>query len=368
MLLAWAIVGFEPRESAAVSEIDKGAAGSERTMNRPETMRLVLLFTVALLGGATSVFAQTATRSSSWVPPRTVGGQPDLQGTWNNTTITPFERRAGQPEFLTEEEAAAVQRAAVERRTRANAASQPRTEPLPAGGSTGSVNQFWFGPRYQVVGSRRTSLVIDPPDGRVPLRASAEARRDFLVEHRADAIENMSVYSRCITRGVPGTMFPQAYNNGYQILQIPGFVVIRAEMMHVRIIPLDGTPHASTKIDGWMGDSRGRWEGDTLVVETTNFDAKGWISSNASAGRMHAVPQSDALRVVERFRRVDSDTINWQATIEDPEFYTAPWTVEVTFRRRPDYIIFEYACHEGNHAIEGVMGGQRAVERRGTTR
>ena len=181
-------------------------------------------------------------------------------------------------------------------------------------------------------------------------------------------IENMSVYSRCITRGVPGTMFPQAYNNGYQILQIPGFVVIRAEMMHVRIIPLDGTPHVSPKIDGWMGDSRGRWEGDTLVVETTNFDAKGWISSNASAGRMHAVPQSDALRVVERFRRIDSDTINWQATIEDPDVYTAPWTVEVTFRRRPDYIIFEYACHEGNHAIEGVMGGQRAVERRGATR
>ena len=337
-------------------------------MNRQETTRLVLLLTGALLGGTALVFAQTATRSAPWVPPRTADGQPDLQGTWNNTTITPFERRGGQSEFLSEEEAGAAERAAIERRTRANAPSQPRTEPLPAGGSTGSVNQFWFGPRYQVVGSRRTSLVIDPPDGRVPLRSSAETRRDFLVEHRADAIENMSVYSRCITRGVPGTMFPQAYNNGYQILQIPGFVVIRAEMMHVRIIPLDGTPHVSTKIHGWMGDSRGRWEGDTLVVETTNFDSKGWISSNASAGRMHAVPQSEALRVVERFRRVDSDTINWQATIEDPDVYTAPWTVEVTFRRRPDYIIFEYACHEGNHAIEGVMGGQRAVERRGATR
>ena len=368
MLPMWTIVSCGPGENAVVSRIDEGAVGNERTMTRQKTMRLALLFTVALVGGTTSVFAQTATLSSPWVSPRTADGQPDLQGTWNNTTITPFERRGGQPEFLTEEEAAAVERTAVERRTRANAPSQPRTELLPAGGSTGSVNQFWFGPRYQVVGSRRTSLVIDPPDGRVPLRSSAETRRDFLVEHRADAIENMSVYSRCITRGVPGTMFPQAYNNGYQILQIPGFVVIRAEMMHVRIIPLDGTPHVSTKIHGWMGDSRGRWEGDTLVVETANFDAKGWISSNASAGRMHAVPQSQALRVVERFRRVDSDTINWQATIEDPDVYTAPWTVEVTFRRRSDYIIFEYACHEGNHAIEGVMGGQRAVERRGATR
>ncbi len=312
------------------------------------------------------VAAQTGVGDGDWVVPRTADGQPDLQGTWNNTTITPFERPARQADqaFLTEEEAVAAEQAALERRARANAPSTPRTEPLPAGGSTGSVNQFWFGPRYQIVGSRRTSLVIDPPDGRVPLRSEAEVRRDFLVEHRADAIENMSVYSRCITRGVPGTMFPQAYNNGYQILQVPGYVVIRAEMMHIRVIPLDGAPHLDERIRGWMGDSRGHWEGDTLVVETTNFDAKGWISSNASAGRMHAVPQSDELRVVERLTRVDENTIAWQATIEDPEFYTVPWTVEVPFRREPDYIIYEYACHEGNHAIEGVMGGQRAVERR----
>jgi hypothetical protein len=302
--------------------------------------------------------------SAQWVPPRTTDGQPDLQGLWNNTTITPFERRSGQPEFMTEEQAVAAERQAIAQRERANAPSVPRTEPLPVGGNPGSVNQFWFGPRYQVVESRRTSLVIDPPDGRVPLRPEAETRRDHLMEHRTDQIENMSVYSRCITRGVPGTMFPQAYNNGYQILQVPGYVVIRAEMMHVRIIPLDGSPHMPEQIRGWMGDSRGRWEGDTLVVETTNFDARGWISSNASAGRMHAVPQSEALHVVERFRRVDEHTILWQATIEDPPFYTAPWTIEVPYRRVPDYVIYEYACHEGNHAVDGVMGGQRVVELR----
>jgi hypothetical protein len=246
--------------------------------------------------------AQTALAGTSpalgvdaWVAPRTADGQPDLQGLWNNTTITPFERRAGQPEFITEEDAVAAERSAIERRAQANAPSMPRTELLPAGANTGSVNQFWFGPRFQIVGSRRSSLVIDPPDGRVPLRSEAEARRDYLVEHRTDSVENMSVYSRCITRGVPGTMFPQAYNNGYQILQIPGFVVIRAEMMHVRVIPLDAGPHIPKQIRGWMGDSRGHWDGDTLIVETTNFDAKGWISSNASAGRMHGVPQSDAL-------------------------------------------------------------------------
>ena len=177
----WTIVSCGPGENAVVSRIDEGAVGNERTMTRQKTMRLALLLTVALVGCTTSVSAQTATLSSPWVPPRTADGQPDLQGTWNNTTITPFERRGGEPEFLTEEEAAAVERTAVERRTRANAPSQPRTELLPAGASTGSVNQFWFGPRYQVVGSRRTSLVIDPPDGRVQLLSSAETSRDFLV-------------------------------------------------------------------------------------------------------------------------------------------------------------------------------------------
>jgi hypothetical protein len=347
-------------------------------MNRRQTTRRVIVLMAALAAvplGRLAASAQTSpagtsttTGEDAWVAPRTADGQPDLQGLWNNPTITPFERRAGQPEFIAESDAVAAERSAIERRAQANAPSMPRTELLPAGGSTGSVNQFWFGPRYQIVGSRRSSLVIDPPDGRVPLRSEAEKRRDYLVEHRTDTVENMSVYSRCITRGVPGTMFPQAYNNGYQILQIPGFVVIRAEMMHVRIIPLDVGPHVSEQIRGWMGDSRGHWDGDTLVVETTNFDPKGWISSNASAGRLHGVPQSDSLRVVERFTRVDEDTINWQATIEDPDVYTAPWTVEVPFDRRPDYVIYEYACHEGNHAVQGVMGAERVVERRATAR
>ncbi len=339
--------------------------------NRRQTTRRVIVLMAAMAAvplGRAVASAQAAPGAGAWVAPRTADGQPDLQGLWNNTTITPFERRAGQSEFIAEEDAVAAERSAIERRAQANAPSMPRTELLPAGANTGSVNQFWFGPRYQIVGSRRSSLVIDPPEGRVPLRAEAEALRDYLVEHRTDTVENMSVYSRCITRGVPGTMFPQAYNNGYHILQIPGFVVIRAEMMHVRIIPLDAGPHIPKQIQGWMGDSRGHWDGDTLVVETTNFDARGWISSNASAGRMHGVPQSDALKVVERFTRIDEDTINWQATIEDPDVYTAPWTVEVPFDRRPDYVIYEYACHEGNHAVQGVMGAERVVERRAAGR
>jgi hypothetical protein len=337
-------------------------------MIRQETLRLPIAALAWVVLSSAPATAQSAADPGSWVAPRTADGQPDLQGLWNNTTITPFERRSGQPEFISEDAAAEAERSAIARRAAANAPSMPRTELLPAGRSTGSVNQFWFGPRFQIVGSRRSSLVIDPPDGRVPLGPEAETRRDYLVEHRTDSIENMSVYSRCITRGVPGTMFPQAYNNGYQILQVPGFVVIRAEMMHVRIIPLDAGPHIPARIQGWMGDSRGRWDGDTLVVETTNFDAKGWISSNASAGRMHAVPQTDELHIVERFRRTAEDTITWQATITDPDVYTAPWTVEVPFTSRPDYIIYEYACHEGNHAVQGVMGAERVVEQRAGSR
>ena len=301
------------------------------------------------------VAAQTGVGDGDWVVPRTADGQPDLQGTWNNTTITPFERPARQADqaFLTEEEAVAAEQAALERRARANAPSTPRTEPLPAGGSTGSVNQFWFGPRYQIVGSRRTSLVIDPPDGRVPLRSEAEVRRDFLVEHRADAIENMSVYSRCITRGVPGTMFPQAYNNGYQILQVPGYVVIRAEMMHIRVIPLDGAPHLDERIRGWMGDSRGHWEGDTLVVETTNFLRETSFRAGVT---------TPELRLTERFTRVSDGTLLYDVTVEDPGAWDRPWSYRLPMVKS-EFPMFEYACHEGNYSMDAMLGGAQAADK-----
>jgi hypothetical protein len=174
----------------------------------------------------------------------------------------------------------------------------------------------------------------------------------------------MSVWDRCITRGVPGSMFPAGYNNAYQILQVPGYVVILYEMIHdARIIPLDGRPHLPSGIRLWMGDSRGRWEGDTLVVETANFLDRGWIATSSAAGRMKGVPTSDALHVVERFTRVDAETIEYEVTIEDPNVYTRPWTVAMPLTRDPGYQIFEYACHEGNRAVENVLGGARAQEK-----
>ena len=205
-------------------------------------------------------------------------------------------------EFLTEKEAADL-----EARTAQNAVDRP-----PAAGDTGTYNQFWFDRGTKVVGTRRTSLVFDPPDGRVPVRPDAEAKRDDDLAHNADSWEHMSVWDRCITRGVPGGMFPAGYNNAYQIVQVPGYVVILYEMIHeARTIPLDGRPHPPSSVGQWNGDSVGRWEGNTLVIDTTNFNGKGWIATSAATGRIKGIPQSTALHLVERLhaRRCGHDQL-----------------------------------------------------------
>ena len=198
----------------------------------------------------------------------------------------------------------------------------------------------------------------------MPTRPEAEARAEWLVANRTDSHENMSPYSRCITRGVPGSMIPNTYNTGNHIFQIPGHVVILYEMVREpRIIPLDDRPFVDSKIAQWMGDARGRWEGETLVVETRNFTEKGWITPNQNAGRMHGVPVSPELRLVERFTRVAEDILDWRVRVEDPPVYTAPWTLELPLRRDMSYDLYEYACHEGNRAVTGILGGARHVER-----
>ncbi len=306
-----------------------------------------------------AVEAQT-TAADTWTSPRTPDGQPDLQGVWTNETLTPFERPASMADraFLTEEEAAAQEAQTAERRVRSDVA------PPSTWRGVGSYNQIWLDSGTKVIATRRTSLVVDPPDGRVPVRPEAEAKRDYDREHATDSYEYMSVWDRCISRGVPGSMFPAGYNNAYQILQIPEYVVIRYEMIHdIRIIPMDGRPHIGSNIGLWMGDSRGRWEGNTLVVETTNYHDRGWVASSAAGGRIKGIPVSEALHVVERFTRVDEDTINWEVTIEDPNVYTRPWTVAMPLTRDPNYQMFEYACHEGNWAVRNALSGARAVEK-----
>jgi hypothetical protein len=313
--------------------------------------------TIALAVAVSSSTTLAQPKHGPWTGMRTPWGEPDLQGTWTNETITPFERPASlaNKPFLTEAEASALEARAAAQRETADDVTRP--------GDVGSYNQVWFDSGTKVVSTRQTSLVVDPPDGRVPLRPEALRQREEYDAHNGDSPEFMSPWDRCITRGIPGGFFPAGYNNGYQILQIPGYVVIHYEMIHAaRIIPTDGRAHRPSHLRSWDGDSVGRWEANTLVVDVTNYNGKGWIATNAAAGRMRGVLQSDALHVVERFTRVSATTIHYEVTIDDPKMYTRAWKVAIPLERDDDYRMFEYACHEGNHAVENVLRSARALE------
>jgi hypothetical protein len=330
-------------------------------MRRHLDVRVGCVLAVAALAGAAAPGAQRAgpaRPAADWNIQRTPEGHPDLHGVWTNATLTPLERprtMAGKP-VLTEAEAAALEAQAEQRRAVAD-------DNRPAG-DVGSYNQFWFDSGTKILPTRQTSLVVDPPDGRVPLRPEAEQRRDEVLARSTEAPEFMSVWDRCLSRGVPGWIIPAGYNNAYEILQAPGHVVIHAEMIHdARIIPLDGRAAPPAHVRLLMGDSRGRWEGDTLVVETTNFSDRNWIATSAASGRIKGVPQSTALRIVERFTRVAEDRIDYEARIEDPNVFTRPWTLAFPLMKDDEYRIYEYACHEGNRAVEGILRGARYEER-----
>jgi len=311
----------------------------------------VLLIAAASL--APMLFGQTAKKA--WTPAKTPDGQPDIQGVWTNPTITPFERPAdlGTKAVLTKEEAAAA-----EKKAAATNVDKP-----PAKGDVGNYNEVWFDRGTKVVSTRQTSLVVDPPDGRVPLKPEAEAVRDYNAAHNSDSYEYMSVWDQCITRGVPAGMFPAGYNNAYQIIQTPWYVTILYEMIHeTRIIPVDNSPHLPASVKEWNGDSRGHWEGNTLVVDITNYNGKGQIGTSAATGRVKGIPQSQALHVVERFTRTDENTIIYTVTIDDPNEYTKPWKVEIPLVRDPEYKIYEYACTEGNEAMGDILRAGRKAD------
>jgi hypothetical protein len=322
-------------------------------MNR----RLILLAALSLI--PLSINAQTTAKTPSrktWTQPHTPDGQPDLQGTWTNATITPFERPGelvGKPSLSADEVAKLEQQAA-----------ENRVDRAPKEGDVGNYNQFWFDSGTKVVKTHQTSLVVDPPDGRVPVRPEAEAKREYNLAHNGDSYEYMSLWDRCITRGIPGAMFPAGYNNAYQIVQIPGYVVIVSEMIHnARIIPVDGRPHLPAHLRQWDGDSRGRWEGNTLVVDTVNYNGRGQISTSAAGGRIKGIQQSESLHLVERFTRTDADTILYEVSIDDPAVYTKPWKVSIPLTHDPNYTIYEYACQEGNYAMTDILNGARVEEK-----
>jgi hypothetical protein len=319
----------------------------------------------ALLVVLASSAAAQSPASKPWTA-TTPDGKPDLQGVWTNATLTPLERpaRFAGRAVMTEAEAAELEAQAVktfdqQAADRQQAAAAPR-----AGGAVGSYNQaVWSDPARKVVATRQTSLVVDPPDGRVPLRPEAERRRADVLARETESYEFMNVWDRCITRGVPGGFFPAGYNNAYQILQTPGYVVIVSEMIHeARIIPTDGRRHRPAQLRTMTGESIGRWEGDTLVVDTTNYNDKGSIATASTSGRIRGVPQSEALHVVERFRRVDAETISYSVTIEDPNVYTSAWTVSMPLVRDDAYRIYEYACHEANYAVANILRGARVED------
>ena len=281
--------------------------------------------------------------------PRTPWGDPDLQGLWTNSTTTPLERPddVSAGDVLSNEERAA-------RDAQADVAREARG--IESGtGETGSYNNFWV---ERGVRMGRTSLIIDPPDGRLPLTSAETARRPGRESYRNQAPagpEDRSVFERCISRGLPGAMMPGFYNHNYQIFQVPGYVVILIEMIHdARIIPLDGRPHVDPQIRQWLGDSRGRWEGDTLVVETTNFTPMNQRALSVFGG-------NETMQLVERFTRIDEDNIDYQYTVTDPMEYTRPWTASTPMTNL-DGGLYEYACHEGNYGLENILAGARALE------
>ena len=360
-----AVAGAKTVAKSAGTQAATGSAGTHSVTAAAEARTVAGAQAGGLAKTETAVESARAQAADeqAYRAPRTPDGQPDISGIWTNDTLTPLERPAelGDKAFYTAEEAAAVERQGTGARDRDNAPGSQRTA---AGGSLDrGYNFFWFDPRDHIVPTRRTSMVADPPSGRVPTRPAAEERAAWLVANRTDSYLNMSPYSRCITRGVPGSMLPNSYNTGNHIFQVPGYVIIVYEMVREpRIIPLDGRPHVDPRVRQWMGDARGRWEGETLVVETNRFTEKAWITPNQNAGRMHGVPVTRSLKLIEHFTRVAEDALDWQVRIEDPEVYTDPWTLELPLKRDMSYTLYEYACHEGNRAVSNILGNARHAE------
>jgi hypothetical protein len=315
---------------------------------------------VALLPATLS--AQKAGSTKAYRAPRTVDGQPDIQGVWDYRSLTPLQRPAefGDKAFLTDEEIAAYEKA------RAETANRDRRDGGAAADVARAYNEFWWDYGRKIVG-HQTSLIVDPPDGKIPAmttegQARADARRAFQTQNAReeggigrnfDSWLDRPLGERCILWGVAGPpMTSGPYNNNVQMFQGEGWVVIYNEMIHEhRMIPLDGRPHVNSDIRLWQGDSRGRWEGETLVVETTNFNDKRNFQGS-----------SENMRLIERFTRTAPDTLVYEYTVDDPATFRRQWTARLPMTLNPESI-YEYACHEGNYALPHALEGERNIEK-----
>jgi hypothetical protein len=329
---------------------------------------------VALVAAAATLAAQGP---ASYSPPKTPWGDPDLQGIWPGTDMVgvPFERpeRFGARLYLTDQELQ-------EREAQASKQAEldvldfdlekPPAE-IVAMGDVGGVTSpppHWL---ERGVPSRQSSLIVEPANGRMPAMTAEGKERQkgsggtYLKQTGWNQASELGPYDRCISRGVVGSMMPVVYNNGNQIIQTPGYVVFRNEMIHEsRVIPLDGRPHMPASIRMYMGDSRGRWEGDTLVVETTNFTDRVAIGSNGAGYPGDPGYHSPALRVTERFTRTAADTLVYEATVDDPQTWVRPWTLRIPLMRGEDPHLFEYACHEGNYAMRNILSAARTEDKK----
>ena len=315
-----------------------------------------------LAAGAAAIGLAVASAQET---PRTPWGDPDLQGTYtsDNSIGVPFERPAqyGERGELTDEEYAARVDANEEQIAK-DTSPKPESEFSAEDPSAINASRHWL--ERPETPSRATSLVVEPADGRLPELTPAgqervAARRGRRGRGLPASYTDFTNYDRCITRGVVGSILPVIYGNGTQVVQAPGVVVIRNEMIHeARVIPLDASAHPSPAVRMWMGDSRGRFDGDTLVIETTNFTDRTGLGGNGN-GAVH----SKNMRLVERLRRIDADTLRYEFTVDDPDTYTQPWTVAFDLDRRSGYEIYEYACHEGNLGLANMLSAARAEER-----
>jgi hypothetical protein len=336
-----------------------------------------LVIAILTLTSAGSVNVATQDRGGTaapagWTQPRTPWGDPDLQGIWTNIkeSFTPFER----PDSATTTNPTDPE--GLKRQYEADLKSRGAREEFidTAGGAmpTGAGPTHWY--EHLDTSKARLWLVSDPPDGKVPaLTAEAKKREAERNEYRRDIppgksdevrrggwVDDLDGWVRCITRGLPEMWMPTAYNSNYQILQGPGYVTILYEMIHeTRIIPLDGRPHVPGKVRQWLGDARGRWEGSTLVIDTTNF-----VDLPPNEGPQHFRGATGDLHLIERLTRVGPDKIDWSVTLEDRSTWTRPWTFTMPLTKDDSQEwIFEYACHEGNHAARNILSGARAQEK-----
>ncbi len=333
---------------------------------------LIAACAAVVVAALAPVPAPAQTDAEHWTLSRTPWGDPDLQGVWASDSATPLERPKpfADREFLTDEEVALLkQRAAELFNGETDAAFGDsvyeavlnEAKDYKSTDTTGNYNQFWLIDRWF---ENRTSLIVDPPDGRIPpltpegeARQRAAAARPDGARGRSElpgGPEDFNAGLRCTGGRIP--MMGRGYNSNHQVVQAPGYVVINMEMMHdARIIPLDGRPHVSADIRGYLGDSRGRWDADTLVIETTNVKAP---------GRVVAASTGEHLRLIERLSRVNAETLRYEFTVEDPTTWTKPWTAVLFMRPAPGTgLSYEFACHEGNYAIGNALSGARAQEK-----